>query len=331
MNASMNVISIYEPNAEPAPEPIFTVIAPVHNEESVLEAFAERVSAVLDQTGEAWEILLVDDGSTDHSAAMIAQLCAENDRIRGISLSRNYGFQVAVSAGLDHAQGQAVILIDADLQDPPEVILQMIERWQEGYDVVYGVRGKREGETWFKKFSAGAFYRVIQNITSIDIPLDTGDFRLMDRRVVDALRAMPERTRFLRGMVSWVGYKQTGVVYQRHSRFAGESKFTLGKMLRFALDAITGFSYFPLQLASYIGFLFAGLSAFAIVAVIGLRMFGADSPLLGQATTLVSVLFLGGVQLIFLGIIGEYLGRIYDEVKARPLYLIQKTWGMQQN
>lgn len=313
--------------ADSEPQPVFTVIAPVHNEEGALPELHRRIQNVLDQTGEAWELLLVDDGSTDRSAALMAELHEIDPRVRGISLSRNYGFQVAVTAGLDHAKGDAVVLIDADLQDPPEVILEMIERWREGYEVVYGVRGQRDGETWLKKVTASAFYRLIQRITNVNIPLDTGDFRLMDRRVVDAIKAMPERNRFLRGMVSWVGYQQTGVVYHRHSRYAGETKFTLRKMVRFAMDAITGFSYFPLQLASYLGFLLASLSALAIVVVIGLRLFGTDSPLMGQATTLVTVLFLGSVQLICLGIIGEYLGRIYDEVKARPLYLIDQTWG----
>jgi polyisoprenyl-phosphate glycosyltransferase len=330
----------FEPAFDPAFEPklasserrpVYTIIAPVHNEETGLNELYRRVRDVMDSTGELWELLLVNDGSTDHSADVIADLHADDARVRGISLSRNYGFQVAVTAGLDHAKGEAVVLIDADLQDPPEVILQMIARWREGYDVVYGVRGERAGETWFKKFSASMFYRLIQRITSVNIPVDTGDFRLMDRRVVEAIRAMPERNRFLRGMVSWVGFKQTGVVYQRHGRYAGSTKFTMSKMLRFAMDAITGFSYFPLRLASYIGFLFAGLSAASILAVIALRLFGADAPLLGQATTLVTVLFLGGVQLICLGIIGEYLGRIYDEVKARPLYLIDRTWGIRGN
>ncbi|MCB9438349.1 MAG: glycosyltransferase family 2 protein [Anaerolineales bacterium] len=309
------------------PSPTFTIVIPVHNEEGSLNELHNRLEDVMAQTGEEWELVLVDDGSTDHSAALIANLHEIDPRVRGIGLSRNYGFQVAVTAGLDQAKGKAIVVMDADMQDPPEVILEMIERWREGYEVVYGVRGQRDGETWFKKATASAFYRLIQRITNVNIPLDTGDFRLMDRRVVDAIKAMPERNRFLRGMVSWVGYQQTGVVYHRHSRYAGETKFTLRKMVRFAMDAITGFSYFPLQLASYLGFLLASMSALAIIVVIGLRLFGTDSPLMGQATTLVTVLFLGSVQLICLGIIGEYLGRIYDEVKARPLYLIDQTWG----
>jgi dolichol-phosphate mannosyltransferase len=233
---------------------------------------------------------------------------------------------------LTYTSGQVVVLSDSDLQDPPEVIPQMLAKWREGYDVVYGIRISREGETWFKKFTAKAFYRIIYRITSVNIPLDTGDFRLMDRRVVDAILRMPERNRFLRGMVPGVGYRQVGVEYQRAARFAGESKFnSVRQMLPFAIDAITSFSYFPLQLATYLGFIMAAISAITIMAVIGLRLFGPDEPLLGQASTLVAVLFLGGVQLISLGIIGEYLGRIYDEVKERPLFLIEKTWGLEES
>lgn len=309
-------------------KPVYTVIAPLHNEQDGLAELYRRVKLVMDSTGETWELVLVNDGSTDDSPRLMAELHERDDRVRGISLSRNYGFQVAVTAGLDHAQGDAVILIDADLQDPPEVIPEMIAQWRAGHDVVYGVRGEREGETWFKKASASLFYRLIHRITNVNIPVDTGDFRLMDRRVVEAIRAMPERNRFLRGMVSWVGFSQVGVTYTRSPRFAGTTKFTLRKMVRFGLDAVTGFSYFPLQLASFLGFLFASISALAALVVIGLRLFGSNAPLLGQATTLVAVLFLGGIQLICLGIIGEYLGRVYDEVKARPLYLIDRTWGI---
>ena len=310
--------------------PLVSIISPVHNEEAGLQELYQRVVGVMDTLDVDWELVLVDDGSRDRSAAEIMRLYNSDVRVRGVQLSRNFGFQIAVTAGLDVAQGDAIILMDADLQDPPEVIPQMIAQWHAGYDVVYGVRGEREGETWFKKASASAFYRVIRKITSVNIPLDTGDFRLMDRRVVESIRKMPERHRFLRGLVSWVGYKQTGVVYQRQARFAGKTSFTLGKMLRFAMDAITGFSYFPLQIASWLGFVMAIISALSIVAVVALRLFGTDAPLLGQATTLIAVLFLGSIQLICLGIIGEYLGRMYDEVKQRPLYLVQETWGVER-
>ncbi len=309
-------------------KPTISVVSPVYNEEEVLHELYRRVSAVLDNTDDSWELVLVNDGSRDRSAAVIAELHALDERVRGVSFSRNFGFQIAATAGLDYAQGDAVILTDADLQDPPEVYPRMIARWREGYDVVYGIRSSREGETWFKLFTAKLFYRLIYRITSVDIPLDTGDFRLMDRRVVNAIGRMRERNRFLRGMVPWVGYKQTGVDYERDARFAGESKFSsVSQMLPFAVDAITSFSYFPLRLATYFGFAVAGISALLIFIVILVRLFGPQSPLLGQASTLTAVLFLGGIQLIFLGIIGEYLGRIYDEVKARPLYLVDKSWG----
>jgi dolichol-phosphate mannosyltransferase len=308
-------------------KPTISIVAPVYNEEEVLPELVRRVRAVMEETGESWELVLVDDGSHDRSAQMIAELHEADSRVTGVSFSRNFGFQIAVTAGLDHAQGDAVILTDADLQDPPEVYPRMIAKWREGYDVVYGIRTSREGETWFKLLTAKLFYRLIYRITSVDIPLDTGDFRLIDRCVVDAVRHMPERNRFLRGMIPWVGYRQTGIEYERVARYAGESKFSkVSQMLPFAVDAVTSFSYFPLRIATYLGFIIAVISGLAILSVILLRLFGPDTPLLGQATTLVAVLFLGGVQLISLGIIGEYLGRIYDEVKGRPLYLVDKKW-----
>ena len=313
------------------PKPTISIVSPVYNEEAVLVELHRRVTLVMDEVGEPWELVLVNDGSHDRSAAVIEELHAKDGRVKGISFSRNFGFQIAVTAGLNHAQGDAIILTDADLQDPPETYPAMIAKWREGYEVVYGVHASRVGETWFKLFTAKVFYRLIRRITKIDIPLDTGDFRLMDRRVVQAINNMPERNRFLRGMIPWVGFKQTGVEYERASRFAGESKFgSVRQMLPFALDAITSFSYLPLQLATYLGFIIAVISALAILTVVLLRLFGPENPLIGQATTLVSVLFLGGVQLISLGIIGEYLGRIYDEVKGRPLYLVDKTWGFKE-
>jgi dolichol-phosphate mannosyltransferase len=312
-------------------KPTISIVAPVYNEEDVLPELARRVRAVMDDMGESWELVLVDDGSHDRSAQIIQELHEADPRVTGVSFSRNFGFQIAVTAGLDHAQGDAIILTDADLQDPPEVYPGMIAKWREGYDVVYGIRASREGETWFKLVTAKLFYRLIYRITSVDIPLDTGDFRLIDRRVVNAIRRMPERNRFLRGMVPWVGFRQTGIEYERVARFAGESKFSsVSKMLPFAVDAVTSFSYFPLRIATYLGFIIAVISMLAILSVVFLRLFGPDTPLLGQATTLVAVLFLGGVQLISLGIIGEYLGRIYDEVKGRPLYLVDKKWGSEE-
>ena len=309
---------------------MISIVSPVHNEELVLHELHRRIAEVLDATAHEWELVLVDDGSRDRSAEIIAELHEQDPRVKGIILSRNFTFQIAVTAGLEHSSGSAVVLIDADLQDPPEVILEMIAKWQAGFDVVYGVRSSRAGETWFKKITAKAFYRLIDRITGINIPVDTGDFRLMDRGVVDAVLQMREHNRFLRGMVTWVGYKQTGVTYEREARFAGETKFTVRKMTRFAVDAITGYSYFPLQIASYLGFVIAFISAIAIILVIIARLFFPEQPLLGQATTLVAVLFLGSIQLISLGIVGEYLGRIYDEVRQRPLYLIDKKHGFEE-
>jgi dolichol-phosphate mannosyltransferase len=230
---------------------------------------------------------------------------------------------------MDYARGEAVVLIDADLQDPPEVIHELIAKWREGYDVVYAVRAKREGESWFKRQTAAVFYRLMARLTDVEIPLDTGDFRLMDRRVVDAVRSMPEQHRFVRGMVSWVGFRQTGVEYARQERFAGETKYPLRKMIRFAWDGITGFSYVPLQVATILGFTFAGLSLLAIPVVAYIRLFLEEQPLLGQATTLIVLLLVSGVQLISVGIIGEYLGRVYNEVRRRPLYIVQEALGFE--
>ena len=282
------------------------------------------MNEVMNSTGYPWELILVDDGSTDGSTEEIRNQSKKNQKIKPIIFARNFGHQIAVTAGLDYAAGKAVIIIDADLQDPPEVIQDLIKKWQEGFEVVYAVRRKREGESWFKLFSASLFYRLIFRITDIKIPLDTGDFRLLDRKVVDVMGQMRERHRFLRGMASWVGFRQTGVEYDRKERFAGVTKYPFRKMLKLALNAITSFSYFPLQVATYFGFISAGISILAIPVVVYLRL-TYQTPLLGQATTLIAVLFLGGVQLITLGILGEYIGRIYDEAKGRPLYVVAEA------
>jgi glycosyltransferase involved in cell wall biosynthesis len=278
---------------------------------------------VMDDLGQPWELILVDDGSTDGTTEKIHALAATDEHVRPLIFARNFGHQIAVTAGLDYSRGDAVVIIDADLQDPPEVIPELVAKWREGYEVVYAVRAEREGESWFKLFTASLFYRLIFRITDVKIPLDTGDFRLMDRKVVAVMNSMRERHRFLRGMSAWVGFKQVGVPYKRAARFAGVTKYPFRKMLRLALNAITSFSHAPLQLATYLGFITAGIAMIFIPFVIIERLVGLQQ-FSGQATTLVMVLFLGGVQLICTGILGEYIGRIYDEVKGRPLYIIRE-------
>lgn len=303
---------------------IYSIVAPIYNEIEIIDEFCKRIKDVMETTGETWELILVDDGSTDGSTERIRELASADERIRPVIFARNFGHQIAVTAGLDYARGEAVTIIDADLQDPPEVILDLIEKWRGGYQVVFAVRAEREGESWFKKFTASLFYRIIFRITDVKIPLDTGDFRLLDRKVVDVMNSMREQHRFLRGMSAWIGYKQIGVEYKRAARFAGETKYPFKKMLKLALNAVTGFSYFPLQVASYFGFASAGLAIIAIPVVAILRMTGTQF-FGGQATTLIAVLFLGGVQLISLGILGEYIGRLYDEAKGRPLYIVSEA------
>ena len=304
-------------------EPTFSIIVPVYNEACCLRELYTRVSEVMARTQEPWELVLINDGSLDESPEIIRELAGEDSRVRPVLLARNFGHQIAVTAGLDYSRGKAVIIIDADLQDPPEVILDLIEKWREGYQVVYAVRAEREGESWFKKLTASMFYRIIYSITDVKIPMDTGDFRLMDRKVVNVMNSMREHHRFLRGMSAWVGFRQTGVYYKRAARFAGETKYPFRKMLKLALTAITGFSYFPLQVATYLGFISAGVAILAIPVVIIMRAIQTQA-FLGQATTLIAVLFFGGVQLICLGILGEYIGRIYDEAKGRPLYIVSE-------
>ncbi len=304
--------------------PVFSVVAPVYNESGSLMEFYRRTSSVLESTGESWELILIDDGSQDGSTEIIRQLAKEDEHVRPVIFARNFGHQIAVTAGLDYSRGKAVTIIDSDLQDPPEVILDLVAKWREGYEVVFAVRAEREGETAFKLWTASLFYRVIYKITDVKIPMDTGDFRLMDRRVVDVMNRMREHHRFLRGMSAWVGFKQVGVPYKRMARFAGSTKYPFNKMLKLALTAITGFSYLPLQVATILGFIAAGLSLVAAIVVIIMRAV-TGAAFLGQASTLIAVLFLGGVQLISLGILGEYIGRIYDEVKGRPLYIVRES------
>ena len=302
----------------------YSIVAPIYNEKDNLFELRRRVTEVMDSTGEPWELVLVDDGSTDGSTGIIRTMAKEDKRIRPVIFARNFGHQIAITAGWDYARGDAIVIIDADLQDPPEVILEMIKKWKDGNEVVFAVRAEREGESLFKLWTASLFYRIIYRITDVKIPLDTGDFRLMDRKVVNVLKQMRERHRFPRGMSAWVGFKQVGVQYKRAARVAGETKYPFRKMFRLALNAITSFSYFPLQVATFFGFLSAGIAAIAIPVVIYMRVTGSQA-FFGQATTLIAVLFLGGVQLICVGILGEYIGRLYDEAKGRPLYIVREA------
>ncbi|MBX3053602.1 MAG: glycosyltransferase family 2 protein [Caldilineaceae bacterium] len=313
-----------------APNPVtLSIIVPIFNEEAVIPELYRRITAVMEGIDINWEMVCINDGSQDRSVEMLLALRQTDPRIKLLDFSRNFGHQIAITAGLDYAEGDAVVIIDADLQDPPEVIAEMLARWREGYEVVYAVRADRQGESFFKLWTANAFYRLLRSITDVDIPLDAGDFRLMDRQVVRTMRSLRENHRFMRGLSSWVGYKQIGVEYHRAERFAGETKYPLRKMLRLTTDAITSFSYVPLRMATWFGFSLAVISLIGVLVTIGLRLSG-NNAFYGQATTLVAVLFLGGIQLIFLGILGEYLGRIYDEVKERPLYIVAHAHGFDE-
>jgi polyisoprenyl-phosphate glycosyltransferase len=305
---------------------MLSVVVPLYNEEGNVAPLLERVCGILESLPgkPSHEIVLVNDGSRDGTLAAIRTEMQRRPNIVLVNLSRNFGHQLAATAGLDIAQGQAVVLMDGDLQDPPELIAQFLERWQQGYDVVYAVRRKRKGESAFKVLTAAMFYRTIKRLTNVSIPLDTGDFRLMSRRVVEALKRSRERHRFLRGMVSWAGYNQIGVEYDRDERLSGETKYPLRKMLKFAIDGITSFSDVPLRFASYLGFTVSTAAFIYAIVIISFKAFHWGTPeyARGWASTMVVILFLGGVQLIGIGILGEYLGRIYEEVKGRPLYLV---------
>ncbi|MCX7855637.1 MAG: glycosyltransferase family 2 protein [Anaerolineae bacterium] len=304
--------------------PRISVVAPVFNEEETLPEFYRRVRAVMDGLGESWELVLVDDGSSDDSFRICRELYEQDPRVRVVRFARNFGHQIAITAGMDYARGDAVVTIDSDLQDPPEVIPELVARWREGYHVVYGVRAEREGETWFKLFTARLFYRLIAALTDIRIPMEAGDFRLLDRKVVEDMRRLREHRRFIRGMTSWVGYRQIGVPYHRHARFAGQTKYPFRKMFRLALDAITGFSDVPLRLAWTFGAVLLVLGVVLGLVLLGLRLAG-QAPLAGQGLMLTVAILLSGTQLLFLGIIGEYLARIYDEVRNRPLYTVMEV------
>jgi glycosyltransferase involved in cell wall biosynthesis len=306
---------------------LLSVVVPVFNEAATLPELYQRVVSALADI--PFEFILVDDGSTDASPEMIRGLTASDPRVKAIFLARNFGHQMAITAGLDRARGDAAVMMDGDLQDPPEVMVEMIDRWRSGSDVVYAVRAQRRGESWFKLTTARWFYRTFDWLTNVNLVHNSGDFRLLDRRALDALLAMRERSRFLRGMTVWVGYTQSAVMYHRDPRHAGKTKFTLTRMIGFSLDAISGFSHRPLQLATLLGFVISMLALIAIPVVIILKLAGSYLP--GFSTVEISMLLLGGIQLITIGIIGEYVGRIYDEVKGRPLYLVRATLNLEED
>lgn len=308
----------------------YSIITPIYNEEGNIDLLYQRVHEVMATLEDEWELVMVNDGSRDRSLELIEALARHNPRVKVINFARNFGHQIAVTAGIDYAQGDAVILMDADLQDPPEVILDLIAKWHEGYEVVYAIRAERQGESQFKIWTAKLFYRLIYRITDVNIPLDTGDFRLMDRKVVDVLRTMREHNRFIRGMTSWVGFKQTGVEYVRHARHSGETKYPLRKMIRFAWDAITGFSYFPLQVMIYFSAVLGFLAIMTVPVIVLLRLFRGPDFFGGQATTIVLLLLVSSFQLFFLFILGQYVARIYDETRGRPLYVITTTQNMDE-
>jgi polyisoprenyl-phosphate glycosyltransferase len=308
---------------------LLSVVIPCLNEQEGIGETHRRLCAVLEQASVYFEVLYVDDGSTDSTPDVLRELQTHDARIRVIRLSRNFGHQIAITAGLEHASGDAVVIIDADLQDPPEVILEFLAKWADGYDVVYGVRIQREGETTFKIWSAKLFYRLIGHLSDTDIPVDTGDFRLMDRRVIDTLTSMPERDRFVRGMVSWLGFSQVAVPYRRVARVAGVTKFSFFRMLRFALDGIFSFSILPLRLATWTGFAASALALFGVAVILLERFLDMPGLVKGWSSAVVAQLFIGGVQLICLGIIGEYVGRIYGESKRRPLYIVRERIGFE--
>jgi len=306
---------------------LLSLVIPCFNEEEALRETNKRLVTALEHSHQGFEIIYVDDGSTDSTREVLRELQARDLRVRVVRFSRNFGHQVAITAGIEHAGGHAVIILDADLQDPPEVIPQFVAKWLDGYDVVYGVRSERDGETPFKRWTAKFFYRLMGHLSDAPIPVDTGDFRLMDRRVVNAMLSMPERDRFVRGMVSWLGFSQIGVPYRREARIAGVTKFSLFKMIRFALDAIFSFSTLPLRLATWVGFAASGLSIMGILVILLDKYLGVPGMVKGWTSTVIAVLFIGGVQLICLGIIGEYVGRIYGESKRRPLYVVRERLG----
>ncbi|MDQ7095612.1 glycosyltransferase family 2 protein [Desulfosporosinus sp. PR] len=303
----------------------YSIVIPVFNEEAVIEQTYQQLKKVMDSTNEPYELIFVNDGSSDRSDSLIKGFCAGNEAVKLISFSRNFGHQIAITAGMDYAAGAAVVIIDSDLQDPPELILQMIAKWQEGYEVVYAKRLERQGETFFKKQTARLFYRILRACTETDIPVDTGDFRLIDRKVCAALKQLPEKNRYVRGMVSWVGFRQTALEYNRDPRLAGKTKYSLKKMLKLSLDGLTSFSFKPLKLAGYTGFFCLALALLYMVLLL-LAKLGGHAPIDAWNIVIICQLVLTGFVLTMMGIMGEYICRIYDETRNRPLYIIRECY-----
>lgn len=306
---------------------LYSLVIPLYNEEEVIHETIKRVTAVMSNKEFEYEILFVNDGSKDKTEEIVKGYCKEDSHMKLISLSRNFGHQTAITAGMDHAGGDAIIVMDADLQDPPEVVLKMIDKFNEGYDVVYAIRAKRKGETFFKKFTAKVFYRFLKSMCDVDIPVDTGDFRLISRQVSDVLKSLTERNRYVRGLVSWVGFKQTGIYYEREERFAGETKYPLKKMLKLSVDGITSFSTKPLKLSEWVGSIMAVIGFIYAIVIIIQKIAGTNMQA-GWASTIIAILIIGGIQLMMLGIAGEYIARIFDESKNRPLYIVKEKVNM---
>jgi len=312
-------------------KPVCSVVVPMYNEEAVIIETYRRLTHVLENSGIEYEIVFINDGSSDKTGQMIKEICDTDIRVKLLDFSRNFGHQIAITAGMDYSSGQCIVVIDGDLQDPPELIPEMIKKWREGYDVVYGKRISRKGESFFKRATAALFYRFLRSMTDVNIPVDTGDFRLIDARVRDALKHVNERNRYIRGLVSWLGFKQTSIEFERDERFAGETKYPLKKMLKLAVDGITSFSYKPLKLASYFGTILSIGSFLYLIYVLIKRIFFPETVQAGWASILAVSLFFNGITLLMLGIIGEYIGRIYDEAKGRPLYIIRETRNLSDN
>ncbi|NJM86822.1 MAG: glycosyltransferase family 2 protein [Hydrococcus sp. RU_2_2] len=307
--------------------PKYSLIIPIYNEQETISEMYRRVSAVMDRLDGETELVLINDGSRDKSLSMLRELHQRDKRVCYLSFARNFGHQIAVTAGLNFVRGQVIIILDADLQDPPELIPDILEKWRQGYQVVYAQRTKRRKESWFKRFMAFSFYRLLKSLADVDIPTDTGDFCLMDRSVVDLLNQMPERNRYIRGLRSWVGFQQTAIQFERDPRFAGEVKYTFRKSLSLAINSLVSFSRVPLRIASYMGLISAAFSIVMACLVLYWRLVEPNSPVTGFATIAIAVFFIGSVQLICIGILGEYIGRIYEEVKGRPLYTLAEVGG----